>query len=249
MEGEKYKIDGLGNIIIDGNINSTITIGTGKPDTPTITIIVLASVSSFVHTVNEGEAEMDLKPLLAHHGDKARDWKPFGSDKTIEDVLMNFHQETGFNLEVFFMNELDLSPEARRSLQAGGRTEIIFIIDPLALMNKNNTVLSTAINDVAVGGGIIPLYEGMDVELKQYLTAIYEEKLDNWVHNKFTELKKACLNFHLNVPEEKIFYRSISNLAFIHLGLEFEPNSNQAAWITRYLSTGLNGQSSKLSIQ
>ncbi len=247
MEKNSIEVRGIGNIIIDNTTNSTITIGTDKPNIPTITIIVLASVNNFVKTVNE-EEKTDLMPLLDHHGEGAKDWKPFGLDRTIEEVLIDFHKETGFNLEVYFLNELDLNAEARRRLQAGSRENIVFIVDPLALMNEKNSVLSTAINDVAVGGGIIPIYQGMDVELKQYLISIYEEKLDNWVHNKFSELTKACLNFHLSVPGEKLLFRSISNLAFIHLGLKFEDDIIQATWIARYVNAGKNMKSSKLSL-
>jgi len=235
MKINKIKTDGQGNIIVQDISNSTINIDSSSDEKifefiedlqkwhfqqhPNIlNVIVLATTNDKVKVFMENE-NAPYMPIESY-GEEVPHWKPFIEDESIAQILIDFQQQSGFRIEAYFIDDIELNDELISHLKDDISPKTILIVDCVSLYFQNNKQFAKIFDKNDIGGCVIPICEEHSKKSKERMIELYQHVFAHLNQCFWNRLKKEYMHIELNVPCKKRLYRRLTNIAVKKLNVK-----------------------------
>lgn len=166
----------------------------------------------------------------SHHDTDRDKWKPFVNSETIVELLKQFKELSGFNVNAFIVDFDDALPSPAESANLQRlRAHTIYIVDTLSLVYEGNKrLLENIIAAPEIGGCLIPICEHSSLAYKDF--AKRSAELHLFQHFQVSHcyaddiLKRkddtGYIHIDLAVPDKNMLFRRLTAIATLHL-----PNS------------------------
>lgn len=255
MKINKTHIDGNGNLVLKDISSSTVHISTipdeiktfikdlyawhqdniVKPNT--INIIVISTIKDKVFN-NQYFKDLNIDEYF---GSIPAEWKPYKDKDTIFNLLKEYNNISGFEIEAYFVDDIEIKDKSFESdLKLDISPKTVIIVDGFALSFEKNRIFANVFDNHMIGGCVVPICEKHRQETKEFILQMQKEAfpdLTYFYHNKFN---RQFINIELNVPTKEDLFRRITNIAVKHLGIS-EPVA-KSSWMSQYDNIGLNNQ-------
>jgi hypothetical protein len=196
-------------------------------------IFVIATIGNKLKTkIEDGSLTCINEAVLpnSHHDTDRDKWKPFVNSEPILDLLKQFQELSGFNVNAFILDfgDVRLSQPETANLQRF-RAHTIYIIDALSLVYEGNKVLlENVIAAPEIGGCLIPVCEYSNIDYKEFSKTGVQTHLfphyqvSHCYADDILKLKEDTGYVHIDlaVPDKNMLFRRLTAIATLHL-----PNS------------------------
>lgn len=175
-----------------------------------------------------------FEEIERHYSFALEYWRPFAGEKDITDLLKEFQEKTGYQLEVGFAGVHtwhEHYTERSKSTLENCCHHTILIADSFALAYGLNEALAKIFDDLKVGGCLLPMPQDLPTDTAQYAQARktsvfsklservtnYPDHLRDFVKGK--EPIQGLVQVELEVHSKADFFRRLANIAHYHLGV------------------------------
>lgn len=234
MKINKIKTDGQGNIVIQDISDSTINIDTSSSEkvlefieslqnwhllehTNILNLIVLATTSEQVQYFMKNENVTYLP--IESYGEEVSHWKPFLNEETIAKILVDFQLQSGFKIEAYFINDIELNDELISHLKDDICPKTVLIVDCISLYFENNKTFAKIFDNNDIGGCLIPICEKQSIDSKEKMIELHQLTFTHLNQCFWNRLKKEYMHIELNVPCKKRLFRRLTNIAVKKLNI------------------------------
>ncbi|TAE13954.1 MAG: hypothetical protein EAZ95_10320 [Bacteroidetes bacterium] len=173
-----------------------------------------------------------FEEIERHYSFALEYWRPFAGEKDITDLLKEFQEKTGYQLEVGFAGvhtwQNYLVEKHTKTLKIRCKNTIL-VADSFALDHTRNATLAKVFDDFNVGGCILPLQQNLSDDAVAYAKKLqadifptlsesmgeFHENLKDFVSNHYHGLVQVELEVHSKAD----FFRRLANIAHYHLGV------------------------------
>lgn len=204
---------GSENIILQDINHSNISISLGRKEDD-LSVLKLYILTSTKQMFEKSEYEISGLELNGYYDNDLKSWKPFRKDETIESVLIEFGQESGFTVQGFCISEdLLADPEFLAIIEDGELEKHIIIIDGISTCIDTHREFVDVVDKSLVGGVIIPVSENYGEKFTRFVQKQIQENFTKLHRHFFKKYTRAYIHLELQVPNKKLFFRRLSNIA------------------------------------
>ena len=241
MSITKSDIDGNGNFVLQNVSASNITILNISEELKTfvkdiyrwniennerkntLNIIVLATTKDRISSL-EQFSQLELN----NYGNFPSDWKPYLNNKSIFELLQEYIEKSGFKIEAYFIDDIEVEVEIRSNLD-DILSSTILIVDGLALYFDENKKFAKIFDNTQTGGCVIPICKSHNEQVKTLIKEKETQVFELLHYNYYHKFNKQFVNIELNVPTKEDFFRRLTNIAIKSINL---PEPMKRTWVT-----------------
>ena len=169
------------------------------------------------------DLELTEEVAALHHESDPLLWRPFYQEAPISELLESYQSEVSFEVETRFLS-VDTLTEAEELQYIKQLNQFVLILDGFAIDEQLKMI--RRFNKNEIGGCIIPLCQSYPFAVFEYIRNRVHENLDD-LHRFFKDFTDKYLHFVFPIPTKDLFFRTLTNLAIVHLAVSSKIEINE----------------------
>lgn len=212
-------IDIKGNENVNVNLQdvnySNVHVSIGKKDDELnlLTVFVLTSTKmDFIKKLTDRKLFSSI--IQEKYAELLRNWKPYANQEAIDALLTEFADESGFKINVYFLQEeIITDQELAVHIEDGELENHILIIDPLAIHLGAHKQFASVLDKSPLGAVLVPFCQTVPQESQTPILKNLAETMPRLYRHFFTRYSRAYVHLELCIPTKKLLFRRLSNIA------------------------------------